>query len=172
MDGMRHFGMFAAYNRWANATLFTGAGHLSEAEWARDVGAFFGSLRGTLNHLLVADRIWMNRFTGSGETHSNLNDIPCPDFPDLRAERERMDDRIVAWIAFLDEEALAGTFTYSPISNPQPVTQALAPPLAHFFNHQTHHRGHAHMILTVLGHEAPSLDLIYFLRSREGQQFG
>lgn len=171
MDGIRHYKMFAAYNRWANERLYDTAEYLSDAEWDRDVKAYFGSMCGTLNHILVADRIWMNRFTGAGETHTVLSDIPHPRFADLKAERGRMDERIIDWVATLDEETLDGLFTYTPVSSPQSVTQPLAPALAHFFNHQTHHRGHAHMIVSVLDHEPPSLDLIYFLRSGEGQDF-
>ncbi|MFZ2100764.1 MAG: DinB family protein [Oricola sp.] len=171
MDGPKHYGMFAAYKRWANGRLYDAAEYLSDEEWDRDVRAFFGSMCGTLNHVLVADRIWMNRFTGTGETHRVLSDVPHPRFAELKTARGAMDDRIVDWIATLDDEALDGLFTYTPVTTPRPVTQPLAPALAHFFNHQTHHRGHAHMILSVLGHEPPSLDLIYFQRSEEGKQF-
>ena len=94
MDGTTHFRMFAAYNRWANGRLYDAAELLSDAEWERDVQAFFGSMCGTLNHILVADRIWMNRFTGTGETHSVLSDLPHPHFGELRAQRGAMDDRI------------------------------------------------------------------------------
>ncbi|MCI5077198.1 DinB family protein [Oricola sp.] len=171
MDGRTHYRMFAAYNRWANGRLFDAAELLSEEEWDRDVGAYFGSMCGTLNHILVADRIWMHRFTGTGETHRVLADLPHPQFGALRTERGRMDERIVDWVETLSEETLAGLFSYVPVTSPKEVTQALSPALAHFFNHQTHHRGHAHMILSVLGHEPPSLDLIYFLRTEEGSPF-
>mgnify|MGYP001822301573 CR=1 FL=1 len=169
MNGKQHYRMFAAYNRWANERLYDAAEYLSDEEWSRDVRAYFGSMCGTLNHLLVGDRIWMNRFTGSGETHSHLTDLPHPEFAELKQQRGLMDERIVDWIDTLDEDALSSTFTYTPITTPEPLTQPLAPALAHFFNHQTHHRGHAHMIVSVLGHEPPPLDLIYFLRTEEGK---
>ncbi|GAB4349843.1 MAG: DinB family protein [Oricola sp.] len=171
MDGIRHFRMFAAYNRWANERLYDAAEYLSEKEWDRDVRAFFGSMCGTLNHVLVADRIWMNRFTGTGETHTVLSDVPHPLFAELKTERGKMDERIIDWIDTLGDDALDGLFSYTPVSNPKQVTQPLAPALSHFFNHQTHHRGHAHMILSVLGHEPPALDLIYFLRTEDGSLF-
>jgi uncharacterized damage-inducible protein DinB len=168
MDGPRHYRMFAAYNRWANERLYDAAEYLKDDEWSRDVGAYFGSMCGTLNHLLVADRIWMNRFSGTGETHTQLTDLPHPDFGELKPVRGALDERIVDWVGDLDEDALEGSFTYTPVTTPGPVTQELAPALAHFFNHQTHHRGHAHMIISVLGHEPPSLDLVYFQRTEEG----
>ena len=139
----RHFQMFASYNRWANARLYDAAAKLGEEAFDRDVGAFFKSMCWTLNHVLVADRIWMRRFTGDGPVHTRL-----------------------------DDEKLKGTFTYTPITDPTEITQPLAPPLAHFFNHQTHHRGQAHTILTLLGEDAPPLDLIYYLRTEEGRAFG
>ena len=98
--------------------------------------------------------------------------MPHPRFAELKTERGKMDERIVDWVDSLDEDALEGLFSYTPITNPDAeITQPLAPALSHFFNHQTHHRGHAHMILSVLGHEPPPLDLIYFLRSEEGEEF-
>ena len=167
----KHYVMFAAYNRWANARICDTVSLLSPEDYRRDCGAFFKSMHGTLNHLLVADRIWLNRFTGEGDAPTALDQILHEEFQDLWHARSREDERIVKWIASLDESDLEGTFTYTPITNPVQVTQRLAPALAHFFNHQTHHRGHMHMILTVLGRDAPSLDLIYFQRTAEGKPF-
>jgi uncharacterized damage-inducible protein DinB len=161
-----YFSMFARYNEWANRRLYEAAAALSDADYRADRGAFFGSLHGTLNHVLVADRIWMSRFTGSGPTYSRLDEIPFQDFPPLRSAREAEDHRIVKWIDELQPGALDGSFTYRTIVNPTEITQRLTPALAHFFNHQTHHRGQAHGILTALrgSSGAPSLDLIYFQR--------
>ena len=168
----RHFQMFASYNRWANARLYDAAVKLGEEDFNRDVGAFFKSMCGTLNHVLVADRIWMRRFACDGPVHTKLDEVPYPAFAELRAAREAEDARIVAYANTLDDERLSGTFTYTPITDPREITQPLAPPLAHFFNHQTHHRGQAHTILTLLGEDAPPLDLIYYLRTEEGRAFG
>ncbi|MBO6539114.1 MAG: damage-inducible protein DinB [Rhizobiaceae bacterium] len=167
----QHFAMMAAYNKWANALVYNAAANLSEEEFNRQAGAFFGSMCGTLNHVLVADRIWMKRFTGEGDAPAQLDAVPFPGFNKLRAAREAEDDRIVAWIDTLDDAALAGRFTYMTVTDMRTVSQRLAPALAHYFNHQTHHRGHAHMVLTVLGKDAPSLDLIYFQRSGDGRRF-
>ena len=166
-----HYEMFAAYNMWANDRLCEAIDGVCEEEYFRDCGAFFKSLHGTLNHLIVTDRIWLQRFTGEGEAPDRLNAILFDDFGTLRQARMLEDRRIIAWIGSLDEDALLGTFTYTPITDPTPVTQRLAPTLAHLFNHQTHHRGHLHMTLSVLGHEPPPLDLIYYLRTEDGQRF-
>lgn len=167
----QHFTMFAAYNAWANGLLYDAAGKLSEEEFNRDASAFFKSMCGTLNHVLVADRIWMQRFTGEGDALSKLDTILHPRLDDLREARQAEDLRITGWVDTLDDASLAGEFSYTPITIAETITQKLAPALAHFFNHQTHHRGHAHMILSVLGKQPPSLDLIYFQRTQAGRKF-
>ena len=163
--------MFAAYNAWANQRIYEATSGLTKAEFVRDAGAFFKSMRGTLNHLLVADRIWLKRFTGEGDAPAALDAILYIDFAKLRAARVQEDKRLMVWVGSLSEKAFAGRFTYMTVTDMRTVSQRLAPALAHLFNHQTHHRGQAHTILTVLGKEAPSLDLIYFQRTEEGRAF-
>jgi uncharacterized damage-inducible protein DinB len=161
-----HFVMLAAYNAWANRRLYASAAALSDADYRADRGAFFGSVNGTLNHLLVADRIWMNRFTGEGPTYARLDLLLHEDLRELEDARLAEDERIVRWVDGLDSARLAGTFTYTTIVNPRRLTQPLAPALAHVFNHQTHHRGQVHALLTAIGGRAaaPEMDLIYFQR--------
>ena len=90
--------MFAAYNAWANERLYDAAARLSDADYRADRGAFFKSVHGTLNHLLLADRIWMRRFTGSGEHPDRLDAILYDAFAELRAARRAEDARIRHWI--------------------------------------------------------------------------
>ncbi len=167
-----HFAMFAAYNQWANVRLYDAAVDLGEDDLWRDSGVFFSSLGGTLNHLLVADRIWLARFTGADQPVLALSDILHRDLAALREARVIEDARIRDWIDGLEEPALAGDFTYVTVTDRKTIRQRLAPALAHFFNHQTHHRGQAHAVLTRLGRAAPPLDLIYFQRTEEGRRFG
>lgn len=167
----RHFQMLAYYNQWANERLYDVVAGLGEDDYRRDLGLFFRSLHGTLNHLLVADRVWMKRFTGEGDHPKALDAIICHQFADLRYERIQEDRRICDWIDNLDAEAIAGRFSYSKISDMRTISQRLSPALAHFFNHQTHHRGQAHAALTRLGCEVPSLDLMPFLREESGRRF-
>jgi uncharacterized damage-inducible protein DinB len=156
--------MFAAYNRWANARIYAAAAELPETDYRADRGAFFKSMHGTLNHVLVGDRIWMRRFTGTGEAPDQLDAILYDDFAALRRARGAEDERIASYVDGLTEADLAGRLTFRTISNPRTIEQALAPALDHFFNHQTHHRGQAHCLLTMLAGDAPSLDLIMFQR--------
>ncbi|MGD9882512.1 MAG: DinB family protein [Reyranella sp.] len=159
-----HYATSARYNQWANRRLYDAAALLSDTEYRADQGAFFKSMHGTLNHLLATDRIWMKRFTGAGEAPERLDTILHERLPDLAAARQAEDRRIVAWIDSLDEEALAGVIRYRRVSTPEEFVQPLMPALDHWFNHQTHHRGQAHTILTSLGQTAPELDLLYFQR--------
>ncbi|WOS63824.1 DinB family protein [Sinorhizobium fredii] len=165
-----HYRMFADYNRWANRRIYAAAAELSEAEYREDRGAFFGSLHGTLNHILAADRIWMKRFTQEGEAPTRLDAILCKDLNALTAARMAEDERIIAWIDSLDEARLNAHFTYSRLTTPDKITQRLGPALAHFFNHQTHHRGQAHATLTALGRPSLTLDLVFFLWT-EGEKW-
>ncbi len=157
------FAMMAAYNRWANARLYAAVAGLSDAEYFEDRKGFFGSLHGTLNHLLAGDRIWLRRFTGEGDAPEALNAILYDTFPELRAARETEDDRIVATIDRYDETALAGTLRYSNTAGTA-FEQPLSAVLMHFFNHQTHHRGQAHDMVSQTGRKPPELDLLYFMR--------
>lgn len=165
-----HFRMFADYNRWANRLIYAAAAELTDAELRENRGAFFGSLLATLNHILVADRVWMKRFTHEGEAPTALDTILHGDLPALTTARNAEDERIIAWIDSLSEERLRADVTYTPLANPTIITQKLAPTLGHFFNHQTHHRGQAHATLTALGQPSVTLDLAYFLRT-DGSQW-
>ncbi|MGE6739122.1 DinB family protein [Allorhizobium pseudoryzae] len=167
---LRHFQMFADYNRWANARVYDACAHLSDAEFRADKGAFFGSAQRTLNHLLAADRIWLKRFTGKGEAPASLDVVLFEDFADMRAAREAEDRRIIDWVNSLTNDDLGRIVSYSPITMPTKIEQPLGPVLTHVFNHQTHHRGQVHTILTSLGKPSLVLDLIYFLRG-EGERW-
>jgi uncharacterized damage-inducible protein DinB len=166
-QGMKsRYQMFAGYNRWCNERLYDAAAKVPDAEYRKERGAFFKSLHGTLNHLLVGDRIWMRRFTGAGEMPPSLDAILYDDFESLRAARQSEDVKIVRYVDALTEADLTGTVRYKTFVRPQTIEQPLAPALDHFFNHQTHHRGQAHALLSaILGNEAtPSFDLVIFQR--------
>ncbi len=159
-----HFEMMAAYNAWANRRLYAAAGALPEADYRADLGAFFGSIHGTLNHLVVSDRLWLARFRGEAPPHARLDEIPHDDRAELRDARRALDDDIVSFAAGLTEDQIASAFTYRLLTAPGETTLVMGPALTHFFNHQTHHRGQVHALLTRLTGEAPPLDIVYFLR--------
>ncbi|WP_237476480.1 DinB family protein [Lichenibacterium dinghuense] len=154
--------VLARYNAWANHKLYDAVEALPDADRRADRGAFFRSLLGTLNHVLVADRMWMARFTGAPVPALRLDAVLHDDFDALRAARGEEDTRIITFVDGLDDQALSSSFTYSPVSMPGRFVAQLGPALDHLFNHQTHHRGQCHAILTGLGRAAPSLDLMVF----------
>lgn len=160
-----YFGTFARYNRWANARLYGACAQLSDAERRQDRKAFFGSIHKTLNHLLVGDRVWMGRFTGTDSGIKALNQILFDDFAALRRAREEEDSRIQRYVDGCTEARLADTLDFKSmdgVASSMPLVQVLG----HFFNHQAHHRGQVHAMLTQAGAAAPSLDLVAFLREQ------
>ena len=164
MTPAAHYRMFGHYNAWANSRLYDAAARLSNEQYRADRGAFFKSVHGSLNHLLVTDQIWMQRFAGEGEAPNRLDAILFETLDELRVARETEDRRIVDFVERLDEARIAGTIKYRRVSSPEQFEQQLAPALAHWFNHQTHHRGQIHALLTGLIGTAPELDLLFFQR--------
>lgn len=159
-----HVRRMARYNRWANARLYDACAQLPPDAYHAARPSFFGSIHATLNHILVGDSIWFGRFTGNLPAHlTRLDQILHDDFAGLRAARAAKDEEIVAFGDSLNEAKLQDTFTYRNMRGEQ-FTDPLFPPLMHFFNHQTHHRGQVHGLLSHAGASPPELDLIYFMR--------
>ena len=131
----------------------------------RDTGAYFGSLQGTLTHILVADHLWLARLMSQPAPHKRLDETPTADFEALWTARQEQDDATRGFIAGLTDAAIAETFDYRDMSG----TARTLPRriiLTHMFNHATHHRGQAHTALSLLtGAEPPSLDMIWFHRN-------
>ena len=161
---LQHVRRFARYNRWANERLYEACAALKPEDYYAARPSFFGSLHNTLNHILVGDSIWLGRFKGHPPGHiTALNQILHEDFDGLRTARAAKDAEIIAFCDGLDDAALQGSFSYTNTRG-QNFTDPLFPPLTHFFNHQTHHRGQAHGLLSLAGAAPPELDLIYFMR--------
>ena len=158
-----NFQRMAAYNRWANARLYEAVGKLSPEAFAAPRSGFFPSLLKTLNHILVGDTVWMGRLDGAGSSITSLDQILHTDLAALKAARTAMDDRIVAFVDAVAPARLAEDLVYRTVAG-DPMRTQVAQVLAHFFNHQTHHRGQAHAMLSSTDVAPPSLDLILFLR--------
>ncbi len=158
-----NFRMLADYNRRANESLYAACGQLSDDERKLTRPAFFHSIHGTLNHIMVGDRIWMTRFEGGEVASTNLDAILYEDFGDLLSARRAEDRRIDNFVANLDGGWFDGDIVYvnnagARCADPKPMI------LAHFFNHQTHHRGQIHDMLSQTAVAPPSLDLHRTLR--------
>ncbi len=158
-----HFPTLARYNQWANRLLYDACAALSEAEFAAARPAFFGSILGALNHVLVGDRVWLARVEGTGHDITTLDQILYDSHAALAAAREAEDRRIIAIADALTPEKLAVTLEYTNFAG-----HALKTPVdlvfTHFFNHQTHHRGQVHGLLSATDVPPPALDLIFYLR--------
>jgi len=153
-----HFQTLARYNRLANERLFEACQGLSDEERRLDRRAFFGSIHGTLNHILVGDRIWLTRFEGGEIPSTGLGDILYEEFDELWVARRSEDARVERFADGLSEDFLRGSIAYVNNDN-----LALEDPtsdlVAHFFNHQTHHRGQVSAMVTQTHVPSPVLDL-------------
>ncbi len=161
---IENFRQLAGYNHWANCRLCEAALAMGEEQYRRPTGVFFGSLHGTLNHLLLTDRVWLKRLTGEGEHPDRLDAILFEDRYALARARMEEDARLERVIAGYSEDDLKRAVSYQTMAG-KPQRQPLQEILLHLFNHQTHHRGHAHACCSILtGTEPPSLDLLLFQR--------
>ncbi|HYN11475.1 MAG TPA: DinB family protein [Burkholderiales bacterium] len=164
MRGLDYARSMAAYNGWMNERLYECCARLGDDDRKRDAGAFFKSIHGTLNHLLLGDRIWMGRFTGRPFAVKSLDQELYADFGELRDERRKTDADISQWAAGLTEAAFASELSYTSVVNPQPRRYPLWFAVTHFFNHQTHHRGQLTTLLFQRGIDPGVTDLIWLPR--------
>lgn len=150
----------AAYNAEMNRRVYGAAASLSEARRREDVGAFWGSIHGTLSHLLWADQGWMSRFDGwekPGVTLDRSGQFFDGRFDAMTAVRIQADERLATWAGRVDADWLAGELVW--FSGATQHTRPRALLVVHMFNHQTHHRGQAHALLTRFGAETGATDL-------------
>ncbi|MBV8850491.1 MAG: DinB family protein [Methylobacteriaceae bacterium] len=165
MIGTGYVRRMARYNSWQNENLFSCADRLSDDARRLDRGAFFGSIHATLNHLLWADEIWMARFWGTMRPKGGIAESTSlrADWDELKRDRVAFDTRIVAWADTLDDAVLAGDLTYYSGAAKRDITAPKWLSIVHVFNHQTHHRGQVHCLLTQAG-VRPGVTDLPFLR--------
>ena len=176
---IEQFRRFAQYNAWFNGRLYDLVSSLSEEERNRDMGAFFRSIHGTLNHILLADRIWLGRISKHPHGFRSLEKTPlvfefqslaqvlCESFPELAAQRHETDTAIRSWVTELTPEILESDLSYAR-STGQNMVLPFWHVVAHLFNHQTHHRGQVTTLLFQLGHDPGSTDFILTASMPEG----
>ncbi len=151
----------ARYNRWMNERLYAICAELPDESRKQDRGAFFRSIHGTLNHLLLGDRVWMGRFQGRPFAFRSLDQELYADFDALRGERARTDAEIATWAEGLSAQSLAAPLTWTSVVNPKVRSGPLGVLAAHFFNHQTHHRGQLTTLLMQCGRDPGVTDLLW-----------
>jgi uncharacterized damage-inducible protein DinB len=171
MDPVTHYNVLASYNTWMNRRIYEVSATLSDQQRKRDLRAFFGSIHRTLNHLLLTDRVQLGRFIGTDRTQSfdqggnaitihSLDQELYSDFDRLRREREKTDAMIEAWTNEITPEFLAHEMLYEAMSAPGRYRVPTWIAVAHFFNHQTHHRGQIATLLSQLGRDVGVTDLM------------
>lgn len=154
--------LMARYNSWQNKSLVASADRIGETARRAERGAFFGSIQKTFSHLLWGDQIWLSR----------LGDAPAPqaqsiaasvamveDWDDFRRARAACDAAIETWADALDEEAMSGALSWRSASLGRDVGRPRDLLILHLFNHQTHHRGQLHAMLTAAGARPEPTDL-------------
>ncbi len=157
-----HVRLMARYNAWQNRNLFDAAATLTDDERRRERGAFFGSIHATLSHILWGDQMWLHRLAGMARPTGN--GIPesvrqWPQWQNLREERSRFDEAIITWSRTLDTPALEGDLLWYSAAAQREFRKPRWLLVTHMFNHQTHHRGQVHSLLTQAGAKPGDTDL-------------
>lgn len=183
MSLKQHFELLATYNQWMNSKVYEAAGQLSAEALARDRGAFFHSILGTLNHILVADTVWLKRFATHPSCLTSLRevaDLPAPasldqlvfeDFGRLYGHRQWLDEIIIRWVSGLSDEDLDYILNYHNMKG-EAASKRISSLILHFFNHQTHHRGQASTLLTQVGVDIGVTDLLALIPMAPGAPEG
>jgi uncharacterized damage-inducible protein DinB len=158
-----YFVTLAKYNPWANARLYAEMEKLTPAQLAEKSAVNFGSILAIANHLVLADRLWVNRFTGQGEPVPNVDVVPYADLEALTVARHVEEARLLAFLEGLDPEGLA-TILHYVTTEGTPCALPFGLCVLHCLNHQTHHRGQIHGLLGIYGLKARDIDLLGYRR--------
>lgn len=171
MTRTEHIRLMAKYNEWMNAKLCEAAKELSDQELGADRKAFFGSILGTFNHLIVADTIWLKRFATHPANYpslavvqnfsmpTSLNQLVFTDIQSFSERRTLLDQTIIEWANSITDQDLDFVLSYSNMKN-VPAKRNFYSLLVHFFNHQTHHRGQATTLLSQAGINVGVTDML------------
>jgi uncharacterized damage-inducible protein DinB len=176
-----HVRLLARYNQWMNGKLYVACRGLSEESLQRDRKAFFASISGTLNHLLVADVLWLKRFhfhprgfislqaVTALANPVSLDQIMAPSLPEWQAMRERLDEMIMNWSSEMVEQDLDVVLEYRSMSG-EARENTFGDLVLHLFNHQTHHRGQVTTLLSQEGVDVGSTDLLALMSSERSMK--
>ncbi len=160
---MNHLPLMARFNRWANTRLYASVARLDDDAYRRDRRAFFGSIHHTLNHLLVVDRLWSARIQNRESGIKSLDQILFDDFEALKSARVDEDEKLIALVDGLTDAELESPVRYRRMIGDGMEEVRAGHILITLFNHQTHHRGQVHAMLTQAGVTPPPLDVIFYL---------
>ncbi len=161
MKKTNYFKSLSQYNYWMNEQLFEVCNIIPDAIRKEDQGAFFRSIHGTLNHILLADKLWLSRFKHQLFEINSLDQELFADFEALGQERQKTDQEIIAWVNSLNEEQLATPLRFTSAVQRRECVFPLWHAATHFFNHQTHHRGQVTTLLHQCGYEVGVTDFLW-----------
>ena len=178
MSERAHFVLLGEYNEWMNAKMYGAAAGLAQEALCMDRGAFFGSIMGTLNHIVAGDTIWLRRFAMHPARPAALQPLLAQPAPDaltaiystdlavLAAHRSMLDSTIREWVASLADADLEHVLAYK---NTKGVAsqKRFGSLLLHFFHHQTHHRGQASTLLSQAGVDIGVTDLLMLIPNQD-----
>lgn len=150
------------YNAWVSEATYVACDQLSDKDRKADIGLFFKSIHGTLNHLLWGDQVWMYRLTGTPAPISEAipgSTTQYDDYDEMRDVRLAFDQVIVKWASGVQQSDIDGELSWFSSAVDAQVTKPRPLLIMQMFNHQTHHRGQIHGALTRAGIKAPVTDL-------------
>ena len=152
---------FADYNHWQNKNIISAADQLTDDQRKQNVGAFFGSIQGTLSHLLWGDPIWLDRLTNTPYRATPINESGSlwTNWDEYKIARHAADQRFIRWAESVTDNWLGGNLTYTTAHGIE-VTRPIDVIVIHIFNHQTHHRGQAHSLITHFGGNTQDTDFL------------
>jgi uncharacterized damage-inducible protein DinB len=163
-----HVRLMARYNRWQNESHYREAAKLTDTQRREDRGAYFKSIHGTLSHLVWGDAMWLSRFAGTPKPKAKSgaeSPFAYDSFEELHADRTKLDQMIDGWVAAIDANYLAGDLVWFSGITQRELTKPRWIAITHFFNHQTHHRGQVHAMLTSFGAKPDATDVVFMPES-------
>jgi len=163
MTAITNFQLLANFNAWANTKIISSCKELGDTEYKKDRKAFFSSIHGTLNHLLVVDRLYISRMQETDHGLKSMDQILYENINDLEEARIKEDKRLVGLVNNLSEESIHKEITYKGFETGN-TTYTINMILITLFNHQTHHRGQIHNMLSQAGIKPPQIDIPDFVK--------
>ncbi len=174
-DKMNTFLTLVHYNAWSNAQIFDLCAKLTDLDYRQDRKVFFGSIHNTLNHILLVDILYLSRLKGTSANHiHSLDQILYGDLATLTAARKKKDQMLTEYVQNLHSESLGELISYQRMDSQSTVTHTVQEILLTLFNHQTHHRGQVHAMVTQAGinkNDLPGIDLVDYLSTKVPASF-
>jgi len=158
---VEQFKIQAQYNKWMNDHFYKLCDSISDEERKRNAGAFFKSIHGTLNHILLGDRLWMSRFHNSSFDIKSLDQELYSNYEELKKQRVITDSNITDYIDSLTDDTLNQPITFVSKVKHSEHTYILKDCVLHFFQHQIHHRGQISTLISQLGIDIGVTDMMW-----------